>query len=428
MTALKAYLSNPPSVTTCAFFQVRFLAAALLALAGCGNGSQAANPNGNATGDNPVLWMQNIATPDGVSGFMGFAPEPPTEPFDLRDLIELGPNARADAFNGMVFSLNYEDSTITRWSLSDDLQAIPGEVIGLSNDGLSRFFWQHAFYSDTRAFVFNLALGTIIEWNPSEMVITARHVVEPPEPATAYTGQPYRSGDRFLMMITGHDYEAQELNPRVQVAIFDPEALTLTYATDDRVISGYEAFVDGNGDFYALPDREQTWLSHYFSANTGAPIGGVLRIKAGEDDFDPDYYERLDELAGASAVAQIFPLNDTQWLVEVLPDASEYPPVDRVSDFWQLPVTLRIVDLEERTWEPVVGLDRPLSGTWTNERRFYIDGVLHYAGALFFPEQAFTRVDVEVSEASVDAFTPLFTTSNAWPLTFKRISSGSRRM
>ena len=205
-------------------------------------------------------------------------------------------------------------------------------------------------------------------------------------------------------------------------------SLTLTYATDDRAPSGYEAFVDDKGDFYVVPDRNQTWLSHYFSPNTGAPIGGVLRIKAGEDEFDPDYYERLDELAGASAIGMTLPLTNTKWLVEALPDASAYPPLDRAAEFWEVPVALRIVDLEERTWEPAIGLDDPRAGMWTGGRRFYVDGVLHYAGALFFPVQAFTRVDVEVGEARVDAFTPLFTTANAWPLTFKRISSGSRRM
>ena len=397
-----------------------------IAIAGCNDGGDTRNANDSPLGEDPVVWIQNTATPNGFAAFMGFAPDPPTEPFENSRLIELGTMASGDAFNGMVFTYDYEDLTITRWSLSQNGEPVPGDVIGLANQGVPAF-WPSGFYSDTRAFIFDLASGAIVEWNPSEMVITTRHEVEATESPNAYVGRAYRSGDRFMMTITDHDREAQRLDSTVEVAIFDPETLGLTYAEDDRIIGGSEAFVAENGDFYALPDRGQTFLSHYFAPNTASPIGGVLRIKAGENEFDPDFYERLDQLVGASAVAQIFPLSDSKWLVESLPEVSAYPPAERATDFFELPVGLGIADLEERSFQPLNGL-RNLAGTWTNERRFYIDGILHYAGALFAPLQGVTEVDVEVSEATVDEFRPLFNTSNAWPLVFKRISAGSRRI
>ena len=231
-----------------------------------------------------------------------------------------------------------------------------------------------------------------------------------------------------MLPTRGHDWDALELDPVKRVAIFDPEQMTVTYASDDRAPSTFEALVDENGDFYVLPDRNITYLSHYFSPNAGAPIGGLLRIKAGEDDFDPDYYERLDELAGGRAIAQIFPVTGTKWLVEALPDASEYPPLERADEFFQMPVSVRLVDLEQRTWQPVTGLEELRAGTWSNERRFYVDGTLYYAGALYFPGQAFTRIDADLGEVTVEAFRSLFTMSNSWPIVFKRISSGSRAL
>ena len=406
-----------------------FLAATLaaFALVACDDSGEDAGSSENGSGDDPIMWIQNSATPDGAaSAFMAFSAEVPTQVFDRSRMIELG-QGTGDAFNGMVFTYDFEALTITRWQLSDTLEPTPAEVIGLANEGVAPW-WKNAFYSDTRAFIFNLPAGEIVEWNPRDMAITARHQVEPLENPGAHTGNAYRSGDRFLLPIGGHNWETLELDPVTVVAIFDPEQMTVTYATDDRAPSTFEAFVAENGDFYALPDRATSYLRHYFAPDVGGPPGGLIRIKAGEDEFDPDYYERLDELAGGRALAQIFPVTGTKWLVEALPDISEYPPLERAEELFEMPVSLRLVDLEQRTWQPVTGLEEPRAGMWTNERRFYVDGALYYAGALFFPGQAFTRVDVDLGEVTVEAFRSLFTTSNTWPLVFKRVSSGSRSL
>ena len=397
------------------------------ALVGCDGGREDAGTNGNASGDDPIMWIQNSATPDGATvAFMAFSADVPTRVFDRSRMIELG-EGTGDAFNGMVFTYNFEALTITRWQLSETLEPTPGEVISLANEGVSPW-WKNAFYTETRAFIFNLPEGEIVEWNPRDMVITARHPVERLENPGAYTGNAYRSGGRFLLPIQGHNWETLELDPVSLVAIFDPEQMTLIYATDDRAPSTYEAFVDDSGDFYALPDRATAYLRHYFAPNVGDPPGGLIRIKAGENEFDPDYYEPLDELAGGRALAQIFPVTGTKWLIEALPDVGEYPPLERAEEFFEMPVSLRLVDLQQRTWQPVTGLEDPRAGMWTNERRFYVDGTLYYAGALFFPGQAFTRVDVDLGEVTVEAFRSLFTTSNTWPLVFKRVSSGSRTL
>ena len=105
------------------------------------------------------MWIQNSATPDGATvAFMAFSADVPTRVFDRSRMIELG-EGTGDAFNGMVFTYDFEALTITRWQLSETLEPTPGEVISLANEGVSPW-WKNAFDTETRAFNLPVLPGT----------------------------------------------------------------------------------------------------------------------------------------------------------------------------------------------------------------------------------------------------------------------------
>ena len=87
----------------------------------------------------------------------------------------------------------------------------------------------------------------------------------------------------------------------VKVAVFDANTLTYqkTIADDRAELSGYGfipmATVTENGDVYIIPEAR-------VAGGTPARPSGVLRIKAGETDFDTSYFYNLsDQLGGYDA-------------------------------------------------------------------------------------------------------------------------------
>lgn len=333
------------------------LAVAGILAAGCSDEESPTAPEPPVEAESAVVLHVRLLTPDGVNALIGAFPEVPTGEIDVGEFVELGERAfNTTVFDGAIFTPSAENQTWTRWEVDEDLNLSQGAVMSVANLGVSTGT-PLAFISPTQGFILDLVEGIGLEFNPSTMeIVETFDVPAPPvlagEPWPAQAPIPW--GDGLLAIpIWAADFSAQTFDEQAMVAFFDSETRQFTYATDDRTVTSRNGFVDSNGDLYLAPAPSAIHLAHYGTQadEDTPPLNGMVRIRAGETQFDPDFYQPLDEITGDLAVWNSTYLGGGRILQLTFTQPQEEWP-ENPDDWWGMDRTKNIIDMS----------------TWTSER------------------------------------------------------------
>jgi hypothetical protein len=227
---------------------------------------------------------------------------------DLGQVVEFpGDIAYSSPGDGSVYVVLATEPTIQRWVLDANDQLTLDDEFGLAQYGITDGVRKSApvFFDDSRAYFFDGDTLQLILWNPSTMrtveAISLAGLEE--EGYGMRTNYLHRDGNRLLLSASywrlTNEEGYLELN---RVAIVDTSDHSVTYADDTRC--GGVAFhaTDSKGHLYLASHPGHAAALSVGMAHTegvSEPAAScLLRVKAGQNEIDPDYYVDLNEISG----------------------------------------------------------------------------------------------------------------------------------
>lgn len=325
-------------------------------VAGCSSENDPPAPASDEEQDRPepsnpaVVLAGQVHTPDDFLTYVGVFPKVPTGDVDFATFREFG-NANVSVHGGYVFV--EEAGVMTRFSVNEDLELVDEERFSWKNFGVGAINASYnVFVSDRRAFAFAPDLGLVVVWDPEKMSLVDTVEFDLPKRADgmftyAYDG--HVVGDNVIWNLISDNWDAGTIHPAVTLAILDSAAKDpLRFIEDDRCIPGGPSFVGAGGDYYINAGAEYGYFAAY-----GEQAGGrtcILRVQAGETEFDADYLLDYKELTGSYYTYPWIRVTDTQWFAYAWDPEVELP--ESSEDYWDNSAFRPIlVDLETESYE-----------------------------------------------------------------------------
>ncbi|MEM1416256.1 MAG: hypothetical protein AAGH15_15215 [Myxococcota bacterium] len=293
-----------------------------------------------ADDDRAYVVGSRIRTPDGRVFFATLVPDLAARELDLSTSLELSGFARSYAFDGSLFTMDSESLQIVRHDVAEDLSIREADRFSMAGLGFRRFNLAFVFLDPERALYVDDENYQVVRWNPREMALDGMasidELIRDDFELDILSLHPV--GDRVLVPFAWTLIDDFRLIPTVNVAILDATTGELLgVAEDDRCAAAGGGFVGPEGDLYVIGDNGAGVYGVFGDNDLGPPC--LLRIRAGEDDFDPDYYVDLRALTGAAEVARITGLPNGQAAVravlpEVDPDSVDNPIQLTLAEIW----------------------------------------------------------------------------------------------
>jgi hypothetical protein len=213
-----------------------------------------------------------------------------------------------------------DDPSITKYGVNADGTLEPSQTLGFAALGIKNVsagpLVGETLISAEKAYLFDSANFRAIVWNPSTMELTgttielADIVREPVRDNPDYKPSIFVSpgfvkqvGNRMFVPVRWTNWEAEEPNrilfPLGGLLVIDTDKDEVVHLLQDpRIIDTIYTVVTKAGDLYLFTGGYGACFNAAFGL--GKP-SGVLKIKKGDDTFDPDYYLNLEELVGHPA-------------------------------------------------------------------------------------------------------------------------------
>ncbi|MEM8965248.1 MAG: hypothetical protein AAGE93_02450 [Bacteroidota bacterium] len=390
---------------------------AIVSFAACDSDDAGDNPNTEST--SAVLYAINTSSPDGFIMYMGaYAEFPETEP-DRANMVELGSLSDAVTYNGDVFSFNWDTRTVTKWEVSPELALNRGTTISFANVGIPAYA-PFTFHSETRAFVFDVLNGQVVEWNPTDMSITETTTIT--MAPNGYSSLAYRHvqvhNDRILLVVNNIDPDSGfKVDDMVMVGLYDVNSKTMEYKTDARMSTTSSSVMDSQGIVYLTPNRGIHFPMVFGNNADVTNFGKMLRFDMNTGEFDPSFEMDLGALVEGSP-SHVYLLNDNEIVVETtvepLPESitpDNYYAVARA--------TLKKVSVsdEQVTDYTVVGENVQ---SWINNVDFIVGDALFFPAGEF-PDNDYAKVNTRLFRVTSSGAGLLYEANNSWPVTIQKI-------
>jgi hypothetical protein len=287
----------------------------------------------------------------------------------LDDARELDGRGTVAKLGDYFYTASSSAPVVNRYNVNADGSLEPAGSLNFSNYGVPEYFtidaWGGVLASPEKAYVFNGTDGSHVVWNPATMEITGTI----PGPDLVQEGYNFESiavvrGTRMYRLFTFLNYDTWEFLPSPQyLAVYDLEKDELIdLVEEDRCPQLYaRPFEDEKGDIYF-----SGWVWTPGLALTGDyPASCALRVKAGEDTFDPDWQLNFAaEVTGGREAAVMRYLGNGKALLDVFYD--ERVTIDETTDPQELVSTpnwrLWSFDLETKEGGPIEALDFKAGG------------------------------------------------------------------
>ena len=206
--------------------------------------------------------------------------------------------ARGD---GTLYFLEGDSGVIERFRADDDLTIESEGRLSFLNFGVDRAGSHELFFlTDTKAYFLDRFLGQIIVWNPSTFEIESSFLLEGLERdglRINIAGLQLRD-DQLIVVARYSRPSDGDFEPLVVAAFIDTVTDEVTYAEDTRCGNAGGVSLTPEGDLYLASFVNSS--SRFFLGQSGDPPVEpcAIRIRAGETDFDSDYFLDIGELAG----------------------------------------------------------------------------------------------------------------------------------
>ena len=307
-----------------------FMAAVVVAAAGCGEGSAPGTKPADMPGNVPPQFIlhTSVDAPDKrLNYFVPVTSLAEGTPVDLTRALEVPGTARFFAPNtGGYFSVgSSEDMSITRYDLGVDGSLKRTGVVSFKDRGIKSFKRTMAFISPTKAYYLDESNVQIVVWNPKDLTITgtiALPMAVRPNMAVKFVrvNYPLRP-NRLITTVSWADASWTTVVPETGLLVIDTNIdQVLNYQVDKRCRGAAEVVEMPDGDIYFASGPDEIVGSAEVRGLTRP--GCMLRVKAAEERFDPSYLVKLSDLAGGRAACDIIPTGlPNQLLFRVLNEA-----------------------------------------------------------------------------------------------------------
>jgi hypothetical protein len=354
------------------------IAAAVLFAAGCG--TDTTEQDENTPGSQPaVLIGVYIDVPEGRNIYVGAVPDVPEGELDYSGFLEFG-NVDVSTYGAWVFVWDREAARLTRFGVREDFSLYQdGEGLSFLSYSAGGPFegGEIAFISATRAYTLSSELDVVAIWNPTTMEITGTIPMQPPDVPSGFVSwahTPTVVRDRVVWQIVSDNRDTDEVHHAVTLAVADADTdEPVRYVTDERCAVANGGHVDEHGDYYVRADGYWGYYAVYGDAADDVRTC-VLRLRAGESEFDPDYEVDMESLTGSRINWPWFHVEGSRYVAWAW-NRDETPPEDPDSYWMSRAFQPLLVDVEERTSEPYPDLDGTIIVS-SAERA--LDGVSYY--------------------------------------------------
>ena len=250
------------------------------------------------------LMLHTVSSPEGRQNYVFVEPSLDVGDLDNKKGREISGASRAAALGGSVYLFDGDELTIERFNVAADRTLNPVGKLSVQSLGFSFFGEASTFVSPTRAYhIQTPEVGLAVIWDPSTMKIvkTIDVTASKGEEFTDWYVTPgFVRGDHLFSAVfnTKRDGDRYLTDPRVRFLVFDVKTDELVAdISDDRCGpggDGYNYGIDSNGDLYVVGDGT-FGVFELFGVPKSKPAC-VLRIKAGETDFDPDFVQVMEDM------------------------------------------------------------------------------------------------------------------------------------
>jgi len=313
--------------------------------AGAGGERDAGSPEAgsDAGPQDAIAVLTRVCGPqDCVHYLNAFAELPPDGAIDRSRGVELG-NVEGEVFGDAIFIFDRDSSTVTRWSVGEDLVPREGPTMSFLNAGvIDACAACNAFSSDRLAYTIDSSAGVLVTWNPTDMEILATQDI--PDALLARDGKPATfawplvSGGRAYFTLSWTDPDTFEVDAfeawsNAAVATFDAsvEEPLVSVLEDSRcgVSSAVTPFPGDAGDVFIVGD----WLSGLLQIGAAVPAPNpacLLRLAPGATELDPEYYVDLLAAADARAIYRGYGMAGGRLLLNYWPTSEPAPTPQQI--------------------------------------------------------------------------------------------------
>jgi len=306
---------------------------ALLPLAGCSGADStevegtAAAPvdEGSSAGDapggdeavterGPYMGSLRISSPEQFSSYTAILPEVDDATDErLRAGYETS-GVVPSTYDGYLFMPGGDEPIITKYSIDeaggfDEVARISFAGYGVANVGSGPVIGANMVTSD-KAYLLDEANQQLVVWNPETMLLTGSTIDLAPalaENAPAgwrprvflggESGFARQLGNLLFMPVSWRNFDAFDaFAPEAGLLVVNVETDQVVHLLrDPRLADSIYTVATESGDLYLFTGA--LGIAHHRVRGTAAR-GGALRVRAGEDRFDPDYYLDLNAVVG----------------------------------------------------------------------------------------------------------------------------------
>jgi hypothetical protein len=303
------------------------------------------------------------------TSYVPIVPSLDVKEISLDDAREVDGRASIARVGDWLFIASSSAPVIDRFEVEADGSLKDAGRLNFSNYGVPEFFaidaWGAVFVNEEKAYIFNGSDGSHVVWNPTTLEITG----EIPGPDVVVDGYNLESiafvrGNRLYRLFTVLNYDSWEFLAEPQyLAVYDLEKDELIDLVEEtRCPQLYNRpFIDESGDIYF-----SGWVwTPGLTLTSDYPASCALRIKDGEDTFDPDWQLNFAEDVTDGREAGILRyLGDGKALLDVFHD--ERVTIDDDTDAQELVNTpnwrLWTIDLETKAGGPLEPFDFKAGG------------------------------------------------------------------
>ncbi|MGC4087545.1 MAG: hypothetical protein QM756_06565 [Polyangiaceae bacterium] len=313
-------------------------------------GNESATPTNSA-----VLVAGQAYTPEDYLTYVRVFPQVPEGNVDFSEFREFG-NANVTVHDGRVFV--EQDGVMQRFSVNEALKLVDGPRFTWADLGIpTANATSTVFISSTRAYTFAPQLGVIVVWNPDTMKRTGVIELEFPERAEGmdtWATDGRVVGDKVIWNVFSGDFTSLVPYPALTLAIADAQSdAPPTFVEDSRCLPGGPSFLDANGDYYV---HGGGYFGYFYAyGNVPASRTCVLRVKAGEAEFDPEYLLDYEQVTGSYVNTPWIQVSGDRYLTRAWDPSTAFPEL--ADDFWTVQ-NLRplLVDASAGTTVPYPGI------------------------------------------------------------------------
>lgn len=224
---------------------------------------------------------------------------------DISKVVEFGGDMVYASPGGGVVLVGLGDSpNIERWGLNADGELYKQDEVSLTQYGVTNTLGGGRnvmqFIDDNRAYYFDRENLQVIVFNPTTMTTEGSFSIaglgeEGQEVALNFIHQ---DGDRFIITARYWDLVEGTTTPLVRAAVVDSADDSVEYFNDTRCGDIAFQVTDAAGNLYLGSHPGHAVYMAAGLDGDDSPPQCILRIRQGENRFDPDYFVNLTQLSG----------------------------------------------------------------------------------------------------------------------------------